>query len=49
MKAGGLFDDIEINATEFTPNDLYELDIFLTDSNNRAYDCTIADPNLPYC
>jgi hypothetical protein len=30
-KAGGLFDDLEINATEFTPKDVYTLNFF--DSN----------------
>ncbi len=27
-KAAGLFDDLEINATEFTPRDVYMLDFF---------------------
>jgi hypothetical protein len=29
-KAAGLFDDLEINATEFTPKDVYTLDFFDT-------------------
>ena len=27
-KAAGMFDDFEINATEFTPKDVYMLDFF---------------------
>lgn len=27
-KAAGIFGDLEINATEFTPRDVYDLDIF---------------------
>ena len=30
-KAGGLFGDLEINATEFTPKDVYQMDIFDTE------------------
>lgn len=29
-KAGGLFGDLEINATEFTPKDVYQMNIFDT-------------------
>lgn len=29
-KAAGLFGDLEINATEFTPRDVYELNFFNT-------------------
>jgi hypothetical protein len=29
-KAAGLFGDLEINATEFTPRDVYALDFFDT-------------------
>jgi hypothetical protein len=27
-KAAGLFDDLEINATEFSPRDVYQLNFF---------------------
>lgn len=47
-KAGGLFDDLEINSTEFTPKDLYQLDFF--DKNyQKPKVCQEADPELPYC
>jgi len=36
------------SATEFTPRDVYNLDIF--DRNwNRPTECVNADPDLPYC
>jgi len=28
MKAAGVFGDMEIHATEFTPRDLYMLDVY---------------------
>lgn len=28
LKAAGVFGDLEINATELTPKDLYQLDIY---------------------
>lgn len=49
-KAGGIFGDLEINATEFTPKDIYQLDIF--DKNNketRPQICKDADPDLEFC
>ena len=47
-KAAGLFDDMEINATEFGPPDLYKLNVFdLTTPRPDA--CTVADPELPFC
>lgn len=47
-KAAGMFDDLEINATEFTPRDVYLLDFFDT-KFVRPQICIDADPNLPYC
>lgn len=47
-KAAGMFDDLTINATEFTPRDVYMLDIFDKDFQ-RPQMCIDADPNLPYC
>lgn len=47
-KEAGLFGDLDVQATEFTPRDLYELDFF----NNTApvpHNCFVADPELPYC
>lgn len=47
-KAAGLFGDFEINATEFTPKDVYTLDFF--DMNyQRPEACASADPNVPWC
>jgi len=47
-KAAGMYDDFEVNATEFTPRDVYMLDFF--DANYaRPQQCIDADPNLPYC
>lgn len=36
FKAAGLFGDLEVHATEFTPRDLYELNFF--DKNFRPTD-----------
>jgi len=47
-KAAGMFDDMEIQATEFTPRDNYMLDFF--DKNfTLPENCAMTDPNLPYC
>lgn len=47
-KAGGLFGDDEINATEFTPKDVYTLNFYDLNAK-RPQACIDADPNLPYC
>ena len=47
-KAGGLFGENEVNATEFVPRDIYNLNFF--DENfTRPDECVSADPDLPYC
>jgi hypothetical protein len=47
-KAAGIFGDDAINATEWTPRDMYVADVF--DKNfKRPKQCVDADPNLPYC
>ena len=47
-KAAGLFGDLEINTTEFGPQDVYSLNFF--DENfERPQQCVDADPNIPYC
>lgn len=47
-KAAGLFDGIEVHATEFTPRDLYELDFF--DPNPEVPEnCKKIDPTNPLC
>ena len=47
-KAAGLFDGVDIQATEFTPKDVYQLDFFDTEYKRPA-ECVHADPDLPYC
>jgi hypothetical protein len=48
LKAGGVFSDFEINATELTPRDLYALDIY--DKNyKRPEICEKIDPDQPFC
>jgi len=47
-KSGGLFGDLEIEPTEFSPKDIYQLNIF--DRNYTLPDaCKEADADLPYC
>jgi len=46
--AAGLFDDLEINAPEFTPKDVYTLNFY--DLNfDRPQACLDADPDQPFC
>jgi len=47
-KAAGLFDDLDIQATEFTPRDVYTLKFFDLEYERPAA-CVAADPDLPYC
>jgi len=47
-KAGGLFDGMDINAVEFTPKDVYQLNFFNTTAE-LPQKCKEADPSLPYC
>ena len=45
---GGLFGDIEVLPNEFTPRDLYTLDVY--DKNfTRPQECIDDNPDLPYC
>jgi len=47
-KAAGLYDDFDVQATEFTPRDIYTLNFF--DLNfTKPEACVAADPTLPYC
>jgi len=48
FKAGGLFDDMDIQSTEFATMDVYVLDLFDT-TTPLPEQCVAADPNLPYC
>jgi hypothetical protein len=43
-----MLDGYNIQATEFTPKDVYMLDIFDID-RERPEDCKEADPHLKYC
>ena len=47
-KHGGLFEGLDILPNEFTPKDVYQLDIFDKEFK-RPQECIDADPNLPYC
>ena len=47
-KAADLFGDMEINAVEFTPKDLYQIDLFNTTAVLPSQ-CKAADPDLPFC
>jgi len=47
-KAAGIFGDMKIEATEFTPKDVYQIDVFNTTSV-LPEQCRLADPDLPYC
>jgi hypothetical protein len=47
-KAAGMFDDLDINAVEFTPKDVYNLKFF--DLNfARPQSCIDKDPDQPFC
>ena len=49
-KHGDMFEGMEINPTEFTPKDVYQLAIFDKDyKNRRPQICQEADPDLEYC
>ena len=46
-KVAGLFDGHEVEGTEFTPKDVYTLDVF--DLNwEKPEECIKADPDYPY-
>jgi len=47
-KAAGLFGDMEINAVEQTPMDIYQMDIFNKDWD-RPQACKDADPGVNFC
>lgn len=47
-KAGGLFGDLEIQAQEFTPKDLYQLSFF-EQTPSRPDICKEYDPEYPFC
>lgn len=49
-KAAGLFGDLPINAVEWGPKDVYQVDIFNKNYiEERPQACKDADPNVPFC
>lgn len=44
----GILGDLTMQATEFTPRDVYSLNIFDTEAE-LPQACKDADPDLPYC
>ena len=46
-KSAGLFEGFDVQATEFTPRDLYQLEFFDGDNIEKA--CKEKDPELGYC
>ena len=47
-KAGGLFEGLEINAAEWSPKDVYQVDFF-NKSYKRPQQCVDADPDGGFC
>ena len=47
-KAAGLFGDDYINAVEWSPKDVYQVDFFNGDYK-KPQACVDADPNTPWC
>lgn len=47
-KASGLFGNLDIEAHEFVPKDIYQLKIY-DNGENRPQECKEADPNINYC
>jgi hypothetical protein len=48
-RASGVLSHLYFQATEFTPRDLYSLNIFDTVGKDRPKACIEADPDIPYC
>ena len=47
-KHGGMFGDIDLSPNEFSPKDLYTLDIFDKEFK-KPQECIDDNPDLPYC
>lgn len=45
----GMLGDLDIQATEFTPKDIYQLNIFENDGEWKNEDCKKLDEKSPYC
>jgi len=49
-KAAGIFGDVYVNAVEWGPKDVYQVDIFNKGYvDERPQQCKDADPNVPWC
>jgi len=49
LRAGGVFDGVEINANEFAPKDVYELNIYDSVWTDRPDVCWNATRSKEYC
>lgn len=49
LRAGGIFDGLDINPHEFTPKDVFMLKIYEEDKPELPKKCMENDPGLPYC
>lgn len=49
LRRGGLFGDLDINSTEFTPKDLYQLEFFDASGENLPKECTGDNIQFGYC
>ena len=47
-KAAGLFEGLDINAAEWSPKDVYQVDFF-NKEYKRPPQCVEADPNGGFC
>ena len=47
-KAAGIFGDLTVQSTEFTPMDVYIMKLYDTETPLPDA-CVAADPDLPYC
>ena len=48
-KEAGLFEGVEINASEVSPYDVMLFSFLETDADKRPKSCKDNDPDLPYC
>ena len=49
LRRGGMFGDMNINSTEFTPKDLYQLEFFDNSGKNLPKECTGENAKFGYC
>eukprot|EP01086_Lenisia_limosa_P002855 TRINITY_DN16925_c0_g1_i1.p1 TRINITY_DN16925_c0_g1~~TRINITY_DN16925_c0_g1_i1.p1 ORF type:complete len:484 (-),score=137.74 TRINITY_DN16925_c0_g1_i1:38-1489(-) len=46
-KEAGVYGDIDLNAKEFNPKDIYQIDVW--DKSERPKECHMAGDDLPFC